>query len=110
MFDSEYFRTILHADVDAVGGSAVVELHLLNGRTHTLRSVLSVHSGYATCEAYRTRGDMPVGRELLWKAPPREGEAAAETFRAVVAYESVATVSITAAAPSSAPKIGFARP
>jgi len=109
MFDSEYFRTVLHADVDAVGGSAVVEVHLLNGRSHALRSVLSIHNGYATCEAFRTHGDQPL-RERRWKETARDGEPPAETFRVVFSYESVATVSITPAAPANAPRIGFARP
>lgn len=109
MFDSEYFRTALHADVDAMGGSAVVEIHLVNGRSHTLRTVISVHSGYATCEAFRVRGDEPT-RERRWKETARDGEPPAETFRVVVSYDSVATVTITPAVPASAPRIGFARP
>jgi hypothetical protein len=109
VIDSEYFRTGLQVDVDAVGGSAVVDLHLLSGVTLTLRSVLSVHSGYATCEAYRERGEQPP-RELRWKETTSDGKAPAETFRAVVSYESVTSVTVTPAAVAGAPKIGFARP
>jgi hypothetical protein len=109
VFDSEYFRTILQADVDALGGRAIVELHLLNGRSYALRSVISVHSGYATCEAYRGRGEQPL-RELRWKETVKDGEPPPETHRAVVSYESVATVTVTPATPADTPRIGFARP
>ena len=109
MIDSEYFRTILQADVDAAGGSAVVELHLVNGRTHVLRAVLSVHSGYATCEAYRDYREQPP-RELRWKETASDGKPPSETYRMVVSYESVTSVTVMAAAPAGAPKIGFARP
>jgi hypothetical protein len=108
VFDSEYFRTTLQSDVDAVGGSAVVELQMVNGRTHSLRAVLSVHSGYATFEAFRARGDQPL-RELRWKEAPRDGEPAAETYRAIVAYDGIAAVTVTPATPAGAAKIGFAR-
>jgi hypothetical protein len=108
VFDSEYFRTSLQADVDAMGGQAVVEVHLLTGRMHRLRSVLSVHSGYVTLEAYQPRVDEPT-REPRWKEEPRPGTAAHQTQRAVVSYESIATVAITSAHAADLPGIGFAR-
>jgi len=108
VFDSEYFRTSLQADVDAMGGQAVVELYLLTGRTHRLRSVLSVHSGYVTFEAYQPRVDEPT-REPRWKEEPRPGTALHQTQRAVVSYESIATVAITSAHSADAPGIGFGR-
>src|SRR5215207_9974043 len=97
MFDSEYFRTTLQRDVDALGGSAVVEISLINGRAHHLQSVVSVQSGYVTLETYRARvGDRPLD-EPRWKdeKTPAGGQPH-ETQRAVVAYESIAAVAITA--------------
>ena len=108
MFDSEYFRTSLQADVDAMGGQAVVEIHLLTGRMHRVRLVLSVHSGYVTFEAYQPRVDEPT-REPRWKEEPRPGTAPYPTQRAVVSYESIATVAITSAQSADAPGIGFGR-
>ncbi|HKG91829.1 MAG TPA: hypothetical protein VKA84_08065, partial [Gemmatimonadaceae bacterium] len=72
MFDSEYFRTTLQREVDAVGGGAVVELSLLNGRTHHLQSVLSVQSGYVTLEVYRASIDRPL-EEPRWKDDKKSG-------------------------------------
>ena len=109
MFDSEYFRTVLQADVDALGGSAVVALHLLSGRRHRLRAVTSVHSGYVTVEAYQSHAAEPT-REPRWKAELKAGGITHETERAVIAYESIADVTITAARPEGASSIGFGRP
>ena len=108
MFDSEYFRTVLQTDVDAVGGSATVAVHLASGRTHRLRSVLAVHNAYVTLEAYRPRIDEPT-REPRWKADAG-GAGAHETERAIVAYESIEDVTITVARPDASSGIGFARP
>jgi len=109
VFDSEYFRTVLQADVDLAGGSAVVALNLVSGRSYRLRSVVAVHGGIVAFEAYTPRID-PSHEEPRWKAEIPEGETAAETHRAVVAYECIADVTITPVRPSGAPKIGFARP
>ena len=106
MFESEYFRTTLQRDVDAMGGSAVVELMLVSGRGHHLRSVVSVQSGYVTLEVYRPSVDRPLA-EPRWKDDSKPAGAAHELQRAVVAYESIAAVGITAVRPASAPRIGF---
>ena len=107
MLDSEYFRTALQADVDAAGGTAVVTVHLVGGRTHRLRGVVAVHAGYVTAEAYQLRGDAPV-REPRWREEAAHG-APHPTERVVVAYESIADVTITPARADSAGAIGFGR-
>ena len=108
MFDSEYFRTVLQADVEAVGGSAVVALHLVNGRSYRLRSVLTVQTGLVALEAYEPGSD-EVHRRARWKAEARPSEDALETHRAVVAYESIADVTITAAGAEDRRSIRFRR-
>ncbi|GAC1659084.1 MAG: hypothetical protein NVS4B3_26960 [Gemmatimonadaceae bacterium] len=107
MFDSEYFRTVLQADVDAMGGGAVVEVHLVSGESHRVRAVVSVHGGYVTFESYQTRGDEPR-RKPRWKEEIAEGRPPHETERAVIAYESIADVVITGVRPDHTPRIGFA--
>jgi hypothetical protein len=108
VLDSEYFRTALQADVDAAGGSAVVAVHLVGGRTHRLRSVVAVHAGYVTAEAYQSRGDAPV-REPRWREESAGGAPTHPTERTVIAYESIADVTITPARPDAAGAIGFGR-
>lgn len=109
MFDSEYFRTALQSDVDSLGGQAVVTVNLASGRIHRVRSVLAIHNGYVTLEAYQHRGDEPT-REPRWKETPAPGVPAHETQWAVVAYEGIADVTITPSRPDSAGGIGFVRP
>ena len=89
MFDDNYFRTTLVRDVEATGGNPVVEIQLLSGHAHRVRTVVEVGAGYVTLETYLAKGDLAHER-------PRFGEATAEsardTFRTVIAYESIAAV------------------
>src|ERR1043165_23470 len=90
MFDENYFRTSLQRDVDASGGTPVVEIQLVSGHAHRVRSVLEVNTGSVTLETYLAKGDLVHER-------PRFGEAHREgverdIFRTVIAYESIAAV------------------
>ena len=108
VLDSEYFRKSLQADVDAMGGKAVVELHLTNGRSHRLRSVVSIQQGYVTLEAYRNQGgETPAAG---WYEADREGRPPLETERMVAAYEAIGSVRITPARPAGTPALGFNSP
>ena len=108
MFDSEYFRKGLQADVDAMGGKAVVELHLTSGRSQRLRSVLSIQQGYVTVEAYREQGgETPAAG---WHESGRDGKPPVETERGVTAYEAIESIRITPARPGGATMVGFGGP
>ena len=88
MFDANYFRTLLQRDAEAAGGHPIVELLLVGGHAHRLRSVLAVDDGRITVEAYQMRGDLAHQR-------PRFGETSAtpyETIRVVVSCESIVAV------------------
>jgi len=88
MFDANYFRTVLPRDVEAAGGSPIVELLLVGGHVHRVRSVVSVDDARATFEAYQMKGDLAHQR-------PRFGqtsEAPYETFRVVVSLENIVAV------------------
>jgi hypothetical protein len=108
VIDSEYFRTILQTNVDQMGGAAIVELHMVGGRTHRLRSVVAVHGGYVTLEVYRGRGES-ASAGSHWRGKTAKSEPGLETLRAVVSYESVVDVTITAATSGSS-GIGFGAP
>lgn len=108
MLDSEYFRKGVQADVDAMGGKAVVELHLTNGRSQRLRSVVSIQQGYVTLEAYRNQGaETPAA---AWNEADRGGQPPQETERMVAAYEAIGSVRITPARPAGGPTVGFSPP
>lgn len=133
MFDSEYFRTILDADVEATDANAAVEVHLTNGHTLRVSSVVSVHSEYVTLEVYRApRAD--GGQPARWQgssatdhvgaaatnspaaedeketeteeaAMPRTG--AAEMLRAVVSYAGIVAVTVAPPRAETGSRVGF---
>lgn len=109
MFDSEYFRTTLQADVDATGRRATVELHLTTGQTMRLRSVLAVHNEYVTLEVYQ--GEHFEGlRPPRWKEEAVAGQATPAMSRAVVSYAGIVALTITAEGGEGFPRAGFMRP
>ena len=104
MFDANYFRTVLPRDVEAAGGSPIVELLLVGGHAHRVRSVLDVADGRVTFEAYQMRGDLAHQR-------PRYGQTSAEpheTFRVVVACESIVAVVLDPSPEQTRSRPGFA--
>lgn len=127
MFDSEYFRTILDADVEATDPNAAVEVHLMNGHTLRVSSVLSVHSEYVTLEVYRApRGD--GGQLARWHGSPAARAAAgggagseteesaateaaptapADMLRAVVSYAGIVAVTVVPPRAEGGARVGF---
>ncbi len=103
MFDAKYFKSQLPKDVEAAGGSPIVELLLVGGHTHRLRSVLDVDDGRVTCEAYQMKGDLAHQR-------PRFGQSSAapyEVFRVVVSCESIVAVVFDPSPSHPATRSGF---
>lgn len=106
MFDAEYFRTTLARDIESMGGSPIVEVHLINGQAHRVRSIADIAAGVVTLEAYLGKGDLTHQR-------PRFAQAITDTephemFRAVVSYESIASVVLDAGATHERARPGFA--
>ena len=105
MIDSTYFRSRLAADVRAFEQGSIVEVHLLNGQFHRLKSVLEVQEGYAILDVYRARSEEAIAR----RDTPEEVFGVSntgDTDRAVVAYESISQVLVIPARNASA-RIGF---
>jgi hypothetical protein len=104
MFDANYFRTVLPRDVEAAGGSPVVELLLVGGHAHRVRGIVDVADGRITFEAYQMRGE-PTHR-------PRYGATTGEpneTFRVVVSCESIVAIVLDPApAQTTRTRPGFA--
>lgn len=90
MFDENYFRNTLLGDVTATGGHPVVEVQLVSGHSHRVRSIIDVAAGIVTLETYLSKGDLAHERPRFGVAG--EAAVAADTFRTVIAYESIAAV------------------
>lgn len=104
MFDATYFRSHLQRDVDAAGGAPIVELLLVGGHAHRVRSVLAVEDGRVTFEAFQMKGDLAHQR-------PRFGQSSAapfETFRVVVSLESIIAVVLDPSPTHPKSRPGFA--
>lgn len=103
MFDANYFRTALPADLEATGGSPVVELSLANGHIHRVRSLVDIGQGYVTLLVHPTRGDLSHER-------PRYGAVAGtgDAVRVAVAYDSIAAVLFDPAPDQVKARPGFA--
>jgi hypothetical protein len=105
MFDANYFRTVLPRDVEAAGGSPVVELLLVGGHAHRVHSVVDVTDARLTVEAYQVRGELTHHR-------PRYGQTSTEsneTFRVVVSCESIVAIVLDPApAQTTRARPGFA--
>ncbi len=90
MFDENYFKSTLQRDVDATGGRPVVEIQLLSGHAHRVRSVVEINSGSVTLETYLAKGDLAHERPRFGE--PRPDGPDDNVFRAVISYESIAAI------------------
>ena len=105
MFDAKYFRTQLPAHAKAAGAEATVEVHILSGRRHRIRSVADVTDGYVVLEVHNRRAEV-TGAKMHWEgATGREG--APNTLRVIVSYESITQVVITPSESGATTRIGF---
>jgi hypothetical protein len=106
MFDESYFRTTLLRDVEATGGHPVVEVQLISGHAHRVRSIVEVGSGTVTLETYLTKGNLAHERPRFGE--PQTGSDASDTFRAVIAYEGIAAVILDPSPSQVRARPGFA--
>jgi hypothetical protein len=105
VFDAEYFRTTLPADVAATGPNAAVELHLRGGRALRLRAVLDASAGWVAVDVFLARDEGT--RPPRWQEEPTAGRPL-QTFRATIAYEAIAAVTVSDAQAAAGPRVGFA--
>lgn len=106
MFDAAYFRTGLPSQLEAAGPEPSVEVHLVNGQAHRVRSLVEAADGYAVLEVYQRRAEMS-GVKAYWRGSAPVANPMDEVQRAVVAYESIAQIVITPTQSAAAVKIGF---
>jgi hypothetical protein len=102
MVDATYFRDALPRDIQATGGSPVVEVVLLSGHVHRVRAVVDAGDAWVTLEVYQVKGDLSHER-------PRYGVAdtAHELVRAVVSYQAIASIVLDPAPAQAKARPGF---
>ena len=109
MFDATYFRKGLVAHADAAGAGAIVEVHLVSGNAHRVRSIVEVTDGYVVLEVYQRRPEMS-GMQNPWRGSASPAAAPNEIHHAVITYESIAGLLITPAEDRASSRIGFNAP
>lgn len=107
MFDKSYFKTGLPAHIAAAGEDPTVEVHLINGQGHRVRSVIDATDGYVVLEAYQRRAEI-TGTKGRWQAGKDPDATADEIHHAIVSYDSISQVVITPTEKAEGPRIGFA--
>jgi hypothetical protein len=103
MFDASYFRTQLAKDVEAAGGTPVVEVLLLSGHSRRVRTVEQANDGYVVLEVFHLKGDQAL-HGAHWQQKGNDGR---ETYRAAISYEAIAEVLIDRAPATAERKLGF---
>ena len=106
MIDTTYFRKGLAAHADASGAETTVEVHLVNGHAHRVRSVVEVTDGYVVLEVYQRRPEMS-GMQTHWHGAAPPAAPPNEIHHAVISYESIAELVITPAEGKASSRIGF---
>ena len=109
MFDSTYFRKSLVAHTDASGVGTTVEVHLVNGHAHRVRSIVEVTDGYVVLEVYQRRPEMS-GMHTPWRGAGSPAAAPNEIHHAVITYETIAALLITPVEDRASSRIGFNPP
>jgi len=107
MFDADFFNTRLRRDADAMGGDPIVEISLLNGHTHRIRSVVDVTSGYVVFEAYHLKGDLAHQRPRFAESGSKASDDE-PVFRVTASYESISAVVIDPSVTQVRNRPGFA--
>ena len=106
MIDAKYFREQLARDVQAMGDRAVVELRLLGGHVHRVRSVVDVSDGHVTVERFSARGDEGAWEGDAWRDQVL-GAPAKDTERVIVPFESILDVILSPGRAVAGSRIGF---
>jgi hypothetical protein len=104
-----YFRKGLVTHVDASGPGTTVEVHLVNGHAHRVRSILEVGDGYVVLEVYQRRPEMS-GMQAHWHGAATTAASPNEIHHAVITYESITELVITPAEGKASSRIGFSAP
>jgi hypothetical protein len=102
MFDANYFRATLPHDIEAAGGSPVVEVSLLNGHVHRVRAIAEVALGHVTLAVHAVKGDLSHERPRFGGAGDSDAP-----VRVAVSYESIAAVILDPAPDKVKSRPGF---
>jgi len=106
VLDKAYFTSVLAGQVKAAGNEPMVEVHLVSGQGHRVRSVIDASDGYVVLETYQRRAEL-TSRQGRWIGTPEAAPGEHELHHAVVSYHTISQVVITPTDMHEGPRIGF---
>lgn len=106
MFDKAYFNSILANQIKAAGSEPMVEVHLVSGQGHRVRSVIDAADGYVVLETYQRRAEL-TSRQGRWVGTKAIAAGDEELHHAIVSYHTISQIVITPTDVHEATRIGF---
>jgi hypothetical protein len=106
VFDKSYFASTLAQHIQTAGAEPTVEVHLVNGQGHRVRSIIEVADGYLVLEAYQRRAEI-TGTKGRWDGEKDLSGRTNELHHVIVSYDSISQVVITPTETAEGPRIGF---
>ncbi|HEX3159398.1 MAG TPA: hypothetical protein VHQ45_12835 [Gemmatimonadaceae bacterium] len=92
MFAADYFQGQLRRNAESMAGAPVVEIYLVNGHSHRVRSIVEVTPGFVTLDVYQVKGDRSQ-QQPRWDDESVAAQGSAlETMRTSIAYDSITEV------------------
>jgi len=106
LFDKSYFESTLAQHIRGAGADPTVEVHLVNGQGHRVRSILETADGYLVLETYQRRAEI-TGSKGRWQGEKEESAKSNELHHVIVSYDSISQIIITPTETAEGPRIGF---
>jgi hypothetical protein len=106
VFDKLYFEAMLAQHIQAAGPEPTVEVHLVNGQGHRVRSVLQTADGYLVLETYQRRAEI-TGTKGRWQGESEPSAKADDLHHVIVSYDAISQIVITPTETTEGPRIGF---
>jgi len=106
VFDKAYFNSVLASQIKAAGNEPMVEVHLVSGQGHRVRSVLDAQDGWVVLETYQRRAEL-TSRQGRWIGAKEASPADGELHHVAVSYHTISQVVITPTDLHEGPRIGF---
>jgi hypothetical protein len=105
VFDKAYFSSVLANQVKTAGNDPTVEVHLVSGQGHRVRSVIDATDGYVVLETYQRRAE-PTSRQARWVGT-KETKASDDLHHVAISYHTISQIVITPTDTHEGPRIGF---
>jgi hypothetical protein len=106
VFDKAYFSSTLASQIKAAGNEPMVEVHLVSGQGHRVRSVLDAQDGYVVLETYQRRAEL-TSRQGRWIGAKDASPTDSELHHVAVSYHTISQIVITPTDTHEGPRIGF---